>query len=914
VTESRDDTIERLFHEALERPPEERTRFVEENAPDPAIREDVLALLAADAQPAAPLRASPDELAAAVGLLPPPLAGRTIGPYRILEAIGQGGMGAVYRAVREDVGLQVALKVVRGALGDPLRLARFRQEQRLLARLEHRHIARLLDAGVADDGTPYLVMEYVEGEPITDWCNARNLDVEARLRLFLDVCDAVAFAHRHSIVHRDLKPSNVLVTRDGEVKLLDFGIAKLLEGDELDAGLTATGVRPLSPAYAAPEQLLGEPITTATDVYGLGALLYELLADCRARSTSAADPISLVAALDADIPAPSVAARNAGPPAADRARRIAGDLDAICLRALEREPSRRYAAVELLRADIVRHLTGLPVQARRPTFRYRAAKFLRRNATGVAVAATLALLLVAGVAAIVWQAGQAERARAEAEELAGFLVGLFEASDPVETRGRTVTARELLEQGTRRAGQLRDRPEAQARLLEAMARAYLGLGDYPRADSLAQQALARERQLHRRPHPHLAAALGTLGHIRREQGREAEAESLLRQALDLRRSLLGERHELTTRSMLELSALLQQRGQFAEAEALARQALDARTASSGPDHEGIAEATEVLATILWLSGRDLQAAEVLYRQALALRERLWGPDDPGLHITLSPLSALLPLVGKAAEAETVARRALELRRRYYGENHPQTIHQLNNLARAIQMQGRPAEARPLYREMLRAYERLFPGDHPMVATALNNVSATFYEEGRLDSAEHYLRQALQMRIRLHGPTNVEVALLYHNLGNLLLLRGRLAAAEETLAEAYRQRAELYGPTNPVTLRTGAIYGDALAARGKLDEAEKLLREILEHQHSAGDQASTDAARTMAFLAGVLARRGSFAEAESLYLPALDVLRRRMPPTHPRRRELVESLARLYEAWGRPADAARLRQEEAAAAN
>jgi len=657
-----DAIVERLFHEALALPPQDRAAFLARHAPDDATRAEVLALLAEDADLAAPLRMTPDAFAAAAGLVPAegpttPLTGRTLGPYRVLEAIGQGGMGIVYRAVRDDLGLQVAIKVVRGVLGDPIRLSRFRQEQRVLARLEHEHIARLLDAGVADDGTPYIVMEYVEGEPITAWCDARGLGVEERLRLFLEVCDAVAFAHRHAIVHRDLKPSNVLVTAEGHVKLLDFGVAKLLEGDDVDTTLTATGMRVLSPDHAAPEQVLGRPITTATDIYGLGALLYELLCGRPPRTVQAPDPAALVAAIEAEVTPPSVVARRAGPPIAERAPRIAGDLDAICLRALESDPARRYDAVELLRDDIVRHLDGLPVHARLPTFGYRAGKFVRRHAFGVTVAAIIALLSAGGVAGIAWQADRAERARVEAEELANFLIELFEASDPLETAGATVTARELLELGTIRAGRLGDRPEVQAHMLDAMARAFLGLGDYARADSLARVALAREQQLHGERHADIAAVLTTLGRIRREQGALDQAEPLMRQALEMRRRLLGNRHDLTTGTMIELAWLIWQDGRFDEAEALAREALAIRVDVYGGHHESIAEAMEAVALVLWNSGRDLAQAERLLRDALAMRENLWGPDDPRLEATLTPFSALLPAVGKAAEGEALARRA-----------------------------------------------------------------------------------------------------------------------------------------------------------------------------------------------------------------------------------------------------------------
>lgn len=891
MSETRWQAIERLFHEALALPAEDRPRFLAENGPDdPELLAEVQALLAADAEPAALFEVTHEALVSAVGLSadpvdPAPLTGRTIGPYRILEPIGRGGMGVVYRAIREDLGNQVALKVIRGALGDPIRLARFRQEQRVLARLEHERIARLLDAGVAGDETPYLVMEYVEGEIITAWCERRQLGGAERLRLFLEICDAVAFAHRNLVVHRDLKPSNVLVAPDGHVKLLDFGVAKLLEGAEDDPELTATGLRILSPEYAAPEQVLGQAVTTATDIYGLGLLLHELLTGERFQP----------------------AARHAS---RDAARRLTGDLHAICLCALERDPARRYASVDLLRDDVARHLAGLPVRARLPTLAYRLGKFVRRHSFWVTAAGVLTLLVASGVGAVVWQARAAIRARAEAEALSGFLVEVFDASDPMEALGQTITARDLLERGTSRADRLGDRPEVQARLLDAMAHAYLGLGDYARADSLAERALAGNRELHGERHADIAANLATLGHVRRGQGREAEAAALFREALALRRALHGDRHDLTTTAMLDLAATIQQSGSYDEAESLAREARAARIARHGAEHESVAQANEALALVLWNAGRDLPRAELLFREALALRERLWGDDDPRLETTLTPLSAFLPYVQKAPEAEALARRALEIRRRVYGEDHPMVAHQLNNVARALEAQGRPGEARALYQEMLRRYRRSYSGDHHLATVALNNVSATFYAEAALDSAEHYLRQSLEMCIRLYGTPDANVALRYHNLGSLLRAQGRLAEAEPAFAEAYRQRNELYGAENPIALRTGAAYADLLAARGKLAEAEPLLRRILElQQKPAADDIPADAARTMGFLARLLTIRGDFAEAESLFLPALETARNHLPQTHPRRRELVTGFIELYHAWNRPADAERLRREE-----
>lgn len=935
--------VERLFHEALALPPEERAAFLAAHAPDEATRIEVLELLAEDADLAAPLRAAPDAFAAAAGLVAaddvaPPLTGRTLGPYRILEPIGQGGMGTVYRAVREDLGNQVALKVIRGAMGDPARLARFRQEQRVLARLEHDHIARLIDVGVAPDETPFLVMEYVQGTPITDWCDERGLDVEARLRLFLDVCDAVAYAHRHAVVHRDIKPSNVLVTTDGRAKLLDFGVAKLLEGDDVDTTLTATSVRILSPTYAAPEQFGGEAITTATDVYGLGALLYELLAGVPHRApVTGGGPVAWAASLENDVVPPSVAARrvassnsvhgnelryststtstasgsNDAASASARARRIAGDLDAICLRALEHDPARRYAAVELLRDDVARYLAGQPVDARLPTLGYRAGKFVRRNAVAVATAAAVILLLIVGLVAVTWQARRAERALAVSEELVDYLVGLFDSSDPGTMQGRTVTAVELLEEGTRRARQLDARPEVQTRLLDAMARAHLGLGDFDRADSLAALALDREREVSGEGHAGYADRLYTLARTRRALGQLVEAEALMREALALHRRTLGDLHDRTTVVMIDLAYLLHERRGHDEAEALAREALDARIAMHGPVSRQAADALDALASMLWTSGKDLPRAEQLYREAARVSEQIGGPHDLQLAESLLNLAGMLPVVGKAAEAEAVAWRAIEIRRAVYGDDHPETIHAYNQLASAIQAQGRTAEARGYYHEVLRRYAGLYDGDHPLVAVVTNNLSHTFYAEGALDSAGHYLRKALDMRMRLFGPMDANVALYQHNLGSLLRAQGDLVSAEPVMAEAYRLRAAIHGEDNLITLRSGAAYGGILAELGKLDEAEALLRDILERQQVPEAEGTQDAAITMGLLAGILARRGEYVEAESLYLPALQVLRERMPPTYPRRREIVAGLISIYEATNRAADAARLRQEESA---
>ncbi|HVS02414.1 MAG TPA: serine/threonine-protein kinase, partial [Thermoanaerobaculia bacterium] len=438
-----------IFAAALELKPAERGAFVDGACGgDPALRGEVDRLLAAAEDPPpdgagalgdrAPhlLAALEEELSAA----PPAGTGQRIGPYRLVEVLGRGGMGVVWLAERDDGAFskRVALKIVPDWEASDDLPRRLRAERQILAGLEHPNIARLLDGGVTAEGVPYLVMEHVEGEPIDAYCEGRDLGVRDRLALVLAVCDAVAAAHRRLVVHRDLKPGNILVTAEGGVKLLDFGIAKLLD-EGGDGGPTRTGLHPLTPQFAAPEQLTGGPITTATDVWGLGALLYRLLAG---RSPHAAQGTTTQAVMRAiceeDPRPPSRAARQP-----QLARHLAGDLDAIALRALRREPAERYASVEALADDLRRHLRGLPVAARPPSLAYRARKLARRRPGAVAAAALALGAIVVVVLGLLQQARLAERERLRAEAVTAFFTGVLRQADPDEARGGEITLRQL---------------------------------------------------------------------------------------------------------------------------------------------------------------------------------------------------------------------------------------------------------------------------------------------------------------------------------------------------------------------------------------------------------------------------------------------------------------------------------------
>lgn len=608
--------IERLFYEVIERAPAERQRFLDEACGDDRdLRRGVETLLARHTQtghlfdaPRALVQELIQELAGSISA-DAAVEGRTIGPYRIEREIGSGGMGRVFLARREDVPKQVALKLVREPLASPDRIRRFQLEQRVLAGLEHPHIAQLLDAGVTDDGAPYFAMELADGEPLPAFCDRQRLTVAQRLRLFLDVCSAVRYAHAHLVVHRDIKPSNVLVTHDGRPKLLDFGVAKLITRDG-EADLTGTRTRVFTPSYASPEQITGGPVSTGTDIYQLGALLYELLAgrsplDVEGKSQGEAERIicerepsppsasvtrELAVTDSASAAETSIAAEVATrrSTTSDRLRhQLKGDIDNIVLKALEKQPVRRYASVEAFANDIERFLQGRPVLARGGGRAYRLRKLVRRHRWAIAAIAAFVLVLAGYTATVSVQAGRirqalgvAELETAKAEEVTAFLIGLFEAGDPSENWGVDLTGGELLERGVRRAGELDDRPELQARLLEVIGRTYQRLARPREARPLFERALGLRETMYGAAHADVAASLHDLGVIARTMDDHPAAESLLTRAVDIRRTLLDDRHEDVATSLFELGRLAQVRQELDRADSLLSEALAIRDRKS----------------------------------------------------------------------------------------------------------------------------------------------------------------------------------------------------------------------------------------------------------------------------------------------------------------------------------------------
>ena len=756
--------LRRLLDIGRDIPAPDRDAWLTTACPDPDLRTDLAALLAADDELAESdflADAAAERSAPFLAEAPDAYEGRRIGPWRLGDRLGEGGMGVVYRAERDD-GLYdqtVALKLIgRGVAPDAL-VRRFEQERSVLARLNHPHIARLIDGGLSDDGQPYFAMELAEGEPLTRFARQRDLSLRERLALFASVCDAVAHAHRHLVVHRDLKPSNILVTEsdDGQPvpKLLDFGIAKLLD-DDATPNQTRTGSL-MTPEYAAPEQIRPDAggITTATDVYALGVVLYELLTDRRPYDIGRDAPPSAVekTICDTAVEAPSAVA-----PAAQR-RRLKGDLDTIVETAMRKEPAARYASASALADDLRRHLEGLPIMARRATVGYRVASFVRRHPVGVGATALVAAALLLGLAGTTWQARVAaqerDRARTEAEtsdRIAGFLETLFDVSNPLSTeaiRGDTLTARTILERGAERVErELGDEPEIQGALLERLGLVYTNLSLFDEADSLLTHALAIRRSHLGANHPEVASSLGALGRHWHMRGDYARAEGYLRDALAIRLTTLG------------------------------------------PDHIDTAESQHFFAVTLTYQEKDQEEAETLLKSALATRRQL----GPPLHAaaTLNSLGNLYMDTERFAEAEAAHGDALALRREHLDTDHPSIAVSLNNLALTLTNQDRYADAEPIYREALDRLKNELGTQHMYVAIGHNNLADVLQKDGRPQEAEPLYREAISLMKSLHPGGHPATAIFESKWAGTLAESGRYAEAEPVLLRTHREIADGFG--------------------------------------------------------------------------------------------------------------------------
>jgi serine/threonine protein kinase/tetratricopeptide (TPR) repeat protein len=776
-----------------------------------------------------------------------------IGSYRILHTLGVGGMGEVYLAERADAEFEqrVAIKVVHG---DTLRRgirSRFKIERQILAQLDHPNIAHLLDGGTLSDGTAYLVMEYVDGVPVDQYCDSNRLDITARLKLFQIVCGAVHYAHQNLVVHRDLKPSNILVTATGVPKLLDFGIAKLLDDGravEHTLAMTHADLRVLTPEHASPEQVRGLPITTSSDVYVLGVLLYKLLSgigpfvissmrliDIERAICEKDPPLASHAVLDDG--ATALAAASARSTNTHRLRRtLRGDLDNIVRKAMHKEPERRYGSPQQLANDIQRHLEGKPVIARRDTVHYKAVKFVRRHWPPVIASAGVVLLVLAFATTMYLQSKRiaaerdraadarerAERERAHAEEISAFLVNLFKSSDPQDNQGARVTARELLDSAVKRLElALQDQPATKAALLATVGSVYNSLGQFQDALPLLHESLALL------PAAHDRSRIDTLIELSRAYAGASDlqrAKTPLDEALALAQKDYGAGSPELGKTLWAFGRLRHLQGRFNDAKELYIHALAIFETAQTP-------ATDVAAVLDDLAqdysrANQWSLARQTYERALAIDRRVLGEDSPRVATHLHNLAVVAQNVGELPEAEALYRDAIARLERTDGPQHPETAGARGNYGLLLQHEGRLQEAEPLLRGALATYLKIYGPDNTIVAYARVSLGLLLHDEGALGDAESEYRQALAVYKKSLPPDHQYRAAALMHLARLLVDRGKAAEALELSAHSVNIWSASAAATNPSLAQAHLIHAYALAHLGRAGESQAEMTSAL----------------------------------------------------------------------------------------
>jgi len=905
--------VEDLYHRVLELDESSRAQFLEHSClDDEAVRREVESLLAHEKAaehfiespalevmgrlvangPAAGGRRAPDatvtkpsgELAGdEPGIASAP---KRIGAYRIAGEIGHGGMAVVYLGERDDQNYRkrVAIKMVRPGIGTEQVLQRFLNERQTLAALDHPNIVKLLDGGSTEKGLPYLVMEYVEGLPIDRYCDENKLSIDDRLRLFRDVCSAVQYAHQSLVIHRDLKPGNILITKEGLPRLLDFGIAKLLNPECLQMPLeTRIDTRAMTPEYASPEQVLGEQVTSATDVYSLGVLLYEILTGLRPYQVAESSQREIERLVCEDEP-PSPSTRVSISTDREHLKAIAemrvaepkqlvkllrGDLDWITMKAIEKDPSRRYASVSEFSADIGRYLSHEPVLARPASAAYRARKYVRRHPVGVAVAAGLVLLLAGFTGMQSVQLRRITRERDRANRVTEFMEGMFKVSDPSAARGNSITAREILDKASKDidTGLAQD-PELQAQMMQVMGEVYQELGLFPRAQVLFGRSADIRRRVLGPENLETLRSMDDLGWILNQEGHAAEAEKLQRQTSDIRRRVFGMENPDTLKSISHFAWTLDREGRYAEAERLDREVLEnGQRVFKADDRETLATMGNLAAT-LGHEGHYAEA-EKLKRTTLDIRRRVLGPEHRETLTAMNNLAYTLQQESHYAEAEKLQRQTLEIQRRVLGPEHPDTLRSMNNLANTLTKENQLPEALQLEREVLSAKQRVLGPEHQDTLWAMHSLAQTLEQEGQNPEAEKLERRTLEIKRRVLGPERPNTLATMSNLALILNKEGRYPEAEKLQRQTVEIARRVLGPEHPDTLLTTDELVQTLEREGRYDEAEKLARETLKTQRRVLGPEHPDAATTAYDLACVLSHSGRSDEAISVLREAVN---------------------------------------------
>ena len=864
--------IQALFHEALDLPvPERAACLAKGSGGDEQLVAEVRALLDEDARGASLLDRDVSQVASQMLGPPLSLAAQDFGPYRLQQTLGEGGMGVVYLAKREDLGSVAAIKVLRDAWMSPARRERFATEQRTLAQMTHPSIARLYDADTLADGTPWFAMEYVKGIPLAEYCVQHQRQAGERLKTFREVCEAVQYAHSRAVIHRDLKSSNILVQSDGSIKLLDFGIAKQLDQRDRQADRTRTGLRLMTPAYAAPEQIRGEQAGLYTDVYALGVILYELLAgalpfDVENATTGAIE--RMILEQEPEKPSARANRQETGGRAAQAAKRAWADLDVLCLTAMHKQPERRYGSVEALIRDIDHYLKAEPLDARPDSLQYRTGKFMRRHRRSVLAAASVLVIVIGLVTfftlrlASTRNAALAEAARAQ--RIQRFMLNLFSGGDQEAGPAENLRVLDLLDRGVQQARLLDREPAAQADLYHTLGGIYATLGKLDQADSLLGAALKQRESMSGGQSPGTAESEVELGLLRSEQNKLDEAERMVRDGLAKARRQRPPDNSLVAQALLSLGQVLERRGKFTEAIAVLEEAVKLRS-GPGPPTAELADTLNELANNQYQMGR-YDAARSLHQRALGLHKQLLGERHPAVAGDLLDLADIEQELGYYPEAERLIREALAIVRPYYGENHPETAHTLTTLGRTLVFEKRYDEAKVPLEQALAIRERVYGKVHPTVAETLNELGSLAYQRDQLDEAEklfqrmadiyqavyhghyfgmataesnigaiymdrkqwpraeQYFRQALPLYIETQGPEHINIGIVEEKLGHSILRQFRYRDAEPHLLTSYRILSKQASPDASWLQWARKDLAAIYTALGQPEKARKFLAE------------------------------------------------------------------------------------------
>lgn len=819
--------IQALFEEAVDLPEAEQLAFLDDACDgDEEVKSTVLGMLRADARGSSMLDGDVGHVAYNMfgEISPASFSPKEFGPYRLIKVLGEGGMGVVFLAERADLHNQVAIKILPHASFSPARRERFASEQRMLARLNHPFIARLYDADILADGTPWFAMEYVDGVRITDYCKGRP--IEECLKLFLAVCEAVQYAHSQLVIHRDLKPSNILVKTEGDgatVKLLDFGIAKQLSvlGDVESP--TLTGFRPMTLAYAAPEQIQGS-VGFHTDVYSLGVILYELLAGQPPFDISNQTPGEVERMIiETEPEKPSAIARRVraqGEGARPPGSVSWADLDVLCLTAMHKDQSRRYQSVEALKRDINHYLNSEPLEVRPDTLGYKLGKFIKRNRRAVAAAAIVLTVIVSLVAFFTIRLAVARNAAltaaARTERIQGFMLNLFAGGDKQAGPSEDLRVVTLIDRGVQQAQSLDREPEVQAALYHTLGTSYQNLGIFDKADALLSAALEQRKKLLGQDQPQVAESLVALGLLRIDQARLDEAERLIREGLETARRINPSDPFATASAQTALGKLLIARGNYDEAIRVLEESVKLQSEPAPPTPELAASLTQLAEAHFYAGHYD--ASDMLNKRVLSIDRFLFGERHISVAKDLMNLGAIQLQWGRYAEAEQLYKQALDITQGWYRKDHPEVASNLTQLAQTLVPQQRYDEAEKLLQQALEIFERAYSPTHPRVAFALNELGIVALRRGNLDDAEARLLRVAELNRAVYGDDHFRTITAMSNLASVYMQRKDFTRAESIL----RDVVERYAKISPDHLNTGLArikLGRALIQLHRYREAE-----------------------------------------------------------------------------------------------